>query len=52
MEHFEVPYVITTGARNEWDVRSPKEISFIAPILGTTSKRLLFSMSKVAEGIL
>lgn len=49
LRKYKIPYVFTSGAVNEYEVKSPKEISFIAEILGFTPRQALYSMSETAS---
>ncbi|MCX8205869.1 MAG: hypothetical protein N3H30_01435 [Candidatus Micrarchaeota archaeon] len=46
---YRIPYVFTSGATCEYEVKSPKEISFIAEMLGFTQRQALYSMSETAS---
>lgn len=48
---YRIPYVFTSGATNGYEVKSPKEISFIAGMLGFAPRQALYSMSQVAAQI-
>lgn len=49
---YKIPYVFTSGAANAYEVKSPKEISFIAGMLGFAPRQALYSMSHVAAQVL
>jgi len=46
---YKVPYVFTSGARNIYEVKAPREIAFIGELLGFTQRDVIRSMGEVVE---
>ncbi len=49
---FEVPIVLTSGARSHYDLRAPREMAALAELFGMSKAEALQSLSKVPERIL